>query len=420
MKRRTSDSHLLNKVLALIYNVADKTGTDANYLSILTNSEKKIEITIPLVLDDGTIKPIKAFRIQHTSLTGPSIGSISMVKNFTEDDCEALAMIMSLHNSMLNLPLGGSKGIIQADPKDFSKSELERLYKSYVKIITDLLDNKHDIIKLNESNVENSAYYIMSEIERKFSSLKSVVNRPDDFYGTGLAYKLQSYSVAYCVHDVLKKFCKKDISEVTLGITLDENNPDVNLLFELHKMGLKIEGFNVENGKNICETKIWDIIHNFPWDFDTSIKVKDCDPTGQSEDESILTSEVDVLILQNDKYRITSDIAEKIKAKYIIEAEENLISSDAEAILEDRGIIIIPDFISLSGALINSYVEWINDTASSLLTEEECKRIISILIHHSLEKIWEIKESSLLTTNEAALKLAIDRLILKIEKSGAI
>lgn len=418
MSRRKTTG-LLNQVLNLVYSVADKVGLPENYLSVFARSEKKVEINIPFTKDDGTIVNIPAYKVQHSTVSGPSLGSISVSKNLSLDDCEALAMLSTIHNSMFNLPLGGSKSVIVADPKDFSEQELQRLYKKFLKTCGDMFSKNSDLIKLKDSSEESKTKgYILGEIAEQYKSIESVVNRPAEFYGTGMDCKSQSFSIAHSIKEVLKKFCEKDMPDIKVGLTLDEDNPDLVLLIELGRMGLKIEGFNTEIGTNLCSSKIWDIIHNHPWDFNNSIKVKDCNPFGIDEEESILTADVDVLILQSDKYRITSDIAEEVKAKYIIEAEENLITAEAEAILEDRNIVVIPDFISLGGILINSYIDHLEGLGANLISEEEFKRIVAILVHSNLEKIWLFKDSTNLTTKEAAIWLAIDRVLNKMSKIG--
>ena len=412
IERRRSSNDFLDSVLLTIQNISDIGYIKEEYLDILCNSEKKIEFSIPFKLDNGIIKTFKAFFVQHSTILGPSIGSIEILRNASIEDCEAFAMLMSLQTSALGIPLGGSKGIIVANIEDLNKDETERLYRKFIDNVYDCIDKERNIIKLFENSNEYSLYPIIDEVEKKLGNAKYSVNRPEEYFGTGLISKSQNYSIAQCVKKVLTNYSEKDIKDINLGITMSENL-DVDLLTELNNLGLKILGFAADEDKNIklYREKVWDIIYNNDWDMNPRILVKRIKPYPESTEESILTSNVDILILQHPELRIETDVAEKIKAKYIIEAGENLISDEAETILEDNGIIVIPDFISLGGVLVNSYIEWTYGSSSSILGKDNWKNNISNLLDKSLDNIFSLKEENSISTREAAVLYAIKRLV---------
>lgn len=409
---------MLTQVLNTINTVIDTGFFSQEDFDILANSEKRLEVSFPVKMDDGSIKLFTGYRVQHSTILGPALGSISILPDSCIDECEGLAMLMSLNNAVLGNAMGGSKGIIIADISKLSTEEIERLYKGYIYAILDILGKKKDVIKLQDFP-DNFSYQIIDQID-KLLDIKSVVNRPKDYFGTGLDRKAQSYSIVICLKKVLSTYCAKNIEEVKLGITIDEDNIDTDLLLELHRMGLKIEGFNVDNKDNICSSKIWEFIREHKWDFNHSFLTRDCNPYPEKEDYKILTADVDVLVLQSPKFRITADIAEDVKAKYVIEADENLISSEAEVILEDRGIVIIPDFISLSGLLINAYIEWSAGTESCFLSIGDCYRMMHLVITNSLDRIWEAKKKYNTSTRIASLITGIQRILSFKKKKGAL
>lgn len=418
--RRMSDNPLLDNVLRTMYKSAEMAGIYEDYLDILSQSEKKIEVSIPVLMDDKTIKTFKGFIVQHSSVLGPSIGSINVVSDLGMDECEALAMLMSLHTAVLDIPLGGSKGIIVANTKTMSSDEIERLYRAFVRIMIDLLGANTNIIKLFENSSDYTSYPIIDTIEKREKDIRTVVNRPDDYFGTGRIKKSQAVSIAQCIKKAVQTFSNKEINDVSIGLVLDENNIDIDLLTELNGIGLNISGVSSRDNQNccVCSQKIWDIILNHHWDFNHSVVVKRCEPYPVSDEENILTADVDVLVLQNPNIRLNASMAEKVKAKFVIEAEENCITSDAEIILEDNGVIVVPDFISLSGVLINAYIEWVYGASAIIVGENEWKNAITKLICQSLGKIWLAQKEYNVDSRTASSIVAMKKIVDIREKRG--
>lgn len=419
-KRRKSKNELLNSVLDTIYSVAEYGSFTEDLVNILVNSEKKIEVSFQVKMDDGSIQTFRGAFVQHSTVLGPSIGSIEILNNGSMQECEALAMLMSLHAAMLGLPMGGSKGIIFADTEKMSKDETERLYKAYIDAISDFLKKNTNTIKLLEDGNAYAVYPIIDIVEKKTHSIKSVVNRPNEYFSTGMIEQSQAFSVAQCVKKVLENYKREDIPNLDVGITLDDEKADINLLIELNNLGLKILGFATDEEDNIkiYRKKIWDLIFNTDWSKTKCIKCRKIDPYEKTDNENILEANVDVLILQDSEVFIDSENAQKIKAKYIIEASENLITHEAEVVLEDRGSLVIPDFISLGGVLLNAYLEWIYGSSAPVIGSLLWKNTVAKLLQESLTLIFEIKNKHRITTREAAILYAISRIIDIKQKKG--
>lgn len=419
-KRRKSKNELLNSVLDTIYSVAEYGSFTEDLVNILVNSEKKIEVSFQVKMDDGSIQTFRGAFVQHSTVLGPSIGSIEILNNGSMQECEALAMLMSLHAAMLGLPMGGSKGIIFADTEKMSKDETERLYKAYIDAISDFLKKNTNTIKLLEDGNAYAVYPIIDIVEKKTHSIKSVVNRPNEYFSTGMIEQSQAFSVAQCVKKVLENYKREDIPNLDVGITLDDEKADINLLIELNNLGLKILGFATDEEDNIkiYRKKIWDLIFNTDWSKTKCIKCRKIDPYEKTDNENILEANVDVLILQDSEVFIDSENAQKIKAKYIIEASENLITHEAEVVLEDRGSLVIPDFISLGGVLLNAYLEWIYGSSAPVIGSLLWKNTVAKLLQESLTLIFEIKNKHKITTREAAILYAISRIIDIKQKKG--
>jgi glutamate dehydrogenase/leucine dehydrogenase len=383
----------------------------------LAKSEKKLEVSLPINLDDGSSKSYTAYRVQHSSILGPSIGSIG-VFNSTIEDCEALAMLMTINTSSLGLPLGGSKGIICTDQNELSKDELNRLYSKYIYSISGILQN--DIIKLLDDINEDTSYSVISAVNKSGFSANTLTNRPTDYFNTEYVKISQILSITQCVKSILKYFDTADIKNIRVGITAEDDTVDKLLLYELSRIGLKLG--DIDDSEYICndifDLDIYDFVHEYDIHYGDYYRVKNLDNAKKSINCDILCSDVDILILQNPAIKITLDNVRNIKAKYIIEAEENMISSDAEKVLELSGITIIPDFISLGGILINSYIEWSSYPNTPLIKYFDYKDKIDFIISKCLSKIWKIKEQYELTTRDSALLIGIKRLINSIEKRG--
>jgi glutamate dehydrogenase (NAD(P)+) len=421
LEKRTSDNMLLKHVLDNFFSIVRKGNINEELANVLSNSEKKLEISIPIQMDDGSIKSFQGYRVQHSTVLGPAIGSLSMF-NANIEECEALAIIMSLHNGALGIPLGGSKGIINCNSNDLSKDEIDRLYKGYINEISFMLGDTKDIIKLHNDPKAFTAYPIIDALNKNKLGINSVVNRPIDYFSTGLVNTAHSISIAKCVKNILDKFQCKDLDDLKIGLTVEDDEFDKNLLYELRNMGLKIG--DVQDSEYSCNdifcTDIYDIVYQYDVNFADYVRVKDLKNATKCTNYDILGADVDILILQNPDLRITIDNVENIKTKFIIEANENLITSDAERFLELHGVIIIPDFISLGGILINSYIEWANYSNAMYMSYLDYKSKIDIIIDRSLEKMWKIKDQYEISTREASLLNGIQKISNILEKRGFV
>lgn len=420
IERRHSNNGFLESVLDSIYNIADIGYIRQDFVEILTHSEKKIEVSFPLKLDNGEIRVFTGGFVQHSTILGPSIGSVEIISDATIDDCEALAILTTLETAVLGIPMGGSKGVIFENIADLNKDETERMYKAFITAVLDMIGPDRNVIKLYDNSSEYTIYPIIDIVEKKCGNIKSVVNRPEEYFGTGLIKRSQAFSVAQCVKKVIETYANKEIADINVGITMNDEKFDVDLLIELNNLGLSILGFATDDDDNtkLYREKIWSIIYNNDWESRPVIRVKKCNMYPASDEESILTSNVDILVLQDTEIKITADVAEKIKAKFIIEAEENVITSEAETILEDNGVIIIPDYISLGGVFMNGYIEWIYGTSSSIMSNNDWKNTIAKSLNKSLDAIFKIKDDKNITTREASVLYALQRIIDIMDKKG--
>jgi hypothetical protein len=292
---------------------------------------------------------------------------------------------------------------------------MNKLYSSYIYGISNII--KNDIIKLLDDPESAVSYTIIETINKYGLPPNALVNKPSDYFGLGYYKASQILSITQTVKNILKFIEYKDPKEIRVGITVDDDIEKL-LLYELSKIGLKLG--DIQDSEyivtDIFDLDIYDFVYEYDIEFGGYYRIKDLNKAKKYSDDDLLGASVDILILQNKGLRITIDNVEKIKAKYIIEAEENLITSEAERWLEINDITVIPDFISLGGILINSYIEWSSYTNTPFIRYNDYKDKIDFIISKCLSKIWKIKNRYELTTRDSALLLGITRLVNSIER----
>jgi glutamate dehydrogenase/leucine dehydrogenase len=145
MKQRTSENVLLDTALQNFYGAAEELGLDDGLIEVLGNSERKVCVSIPVTMDDGSVKVFNGYRVQHSTALGPAKGGIRFHPDVTLDECEALAMLMTWKCSLAGIPYGGGKGGVECNPLDMSKSEKERVARTFAARIEPFIDSWTDV-----------------------------------------------------------------------------------------------------------------------------------------------------------------------------------------------------------------------------------------------------------------------------------
>ncbi|MCL1999548.1 MAG: Glu/Leu/Phe/Val dehydrogenase [Turicibacter sp.] len=384
---------------------------------ILQTPLRSMEISIPIKMDDGTIKTFIGYRAQHNDAMGPTRGGVRFHENVTMDEIKALAMRVTLKSAIMGLPFGGAKGGVIVDPQKLSARELERLSRGYIHGIHKIIGEWQDI-PTSDINTNQKTMAWMADEYIKLSgrhSIASVTGKPLEFGGSELPRDVAvGLGVAFLVEKMFKKL-NLDPSNATMAIQGFDNAgkfvADAVASLDIKIVAISREDCTLYNprGLNINALLAYRETHN-------SIQ-------GFPEAEEITKDEfwalnVDVLIPAALENSITADIAENIRAKMIIEASNGPITPAANDILNKNEIFIIPDILANTGGTIVSYFEWLQNTHGSYWDKNLAVDKLQTIMSDTFEAIYHVKEVHAVTLRKAAYMYSVDKLATVMKQRG--
>ena len=382
----------------------------------LEEPQRIIKFQILVKMDDGKTRIFFGFRSQHNNALGPYKGGIRFHPEVSEDEIKALSMLMTWKCSLAGIPFGGGKGGVIVDPRKLSRGELERLSRGYVKGVFPLIGPDLDV----PAPDVNTNPQIMAWMTDEYSKLKgeeslaAFTGKPLEMWGLAGRNEATGYGGVVTLKKLAEIF-NLNPKETTLAIQ-GFGNVGSNFAQFAFKAGFKIlavseveGGVYVKNGLDPeatlkCREK--------------KGKISGCYCVGSVCDlsfgkgisnEEILEMEVDVLVPAAVENVITKENAPKIKAKYIIEMANGPVTSEAETILEKRGIISVPDILANSGGVIASYFEWLQSKEKKLWGKERVFQELSKILKESFEKVFNLAKKEKINLRKAAEILAVER-----------
>lgn len=369
---------------------------------LLKEPQRVLEVNFPVLMDDGSIKSFKGFRSQHNNACGPYKGGIRYHPNVTKEEVKALSMWMTFKCSVAQIPFGGAKGGIILNPKDYSKSELERISRIYARSISPIIGEKIDI----PAPDVNTDGQIMAWMQDEYSLYNS--KELGTFTGKPLAYGgalARTEATGYGVILMAKETCKK------LGI-------------EFAKSRIAIQGFgNVGSysayyayqagAKVVAIATSRKILYNengldIPQIFANENLLQEETLGKFISKEEFWKLSVDVLIPAALENQITIENATLINAKIICEGSNGPTTPEADLILTNKGIILVPDILANCGGVTVSYFEWIQNLQRSSWTFEQTQIKQEEHMLKGFNKIWEIMDKYKVSMRTGAYIMSIE------------
>ena len=369
-------------------------------------------------MDDGSLKIFEGYRVHHSTLRGPAIGGVRYAADLTLDDIKALAFLMTFKTALLGIPLGGSKGGIKADVKKLSKKELEKLTRRYTAEIINLIGPDIDILGPGLNTDEQTIAWMMDVYSmQKGRSVPSVgVGKPIEFGGTVGRKEASGTGMFY----ILQALCDKlNFDKTSLDIVIQGfGNVGMVIAETLYKNKCKIialsdtkGGIYSPEGLDIEKLISWKLAGNFIKDYkDNSTKA--------ITNQELLELKCNFLIPAAIENQITSKNADKIDCQIILEGADGPVTSQADAILNDKGILVVPDILANGGALCVSYFEYIQDVHSYFWKIDRVNREMKNILLEAFERVWELSKERNVSLRNAAYMIAIDRVAKTHELRG--
>ncbi len=388
-EKNTEKKHvsMYEAVLARFNTAAKLYNLPEDIAAMLITPQKQVKVSLPVVMDNGKIQVFEGYRIVHSTYLGPSKGGIRYAPDVNDDEVKALAAWMTYKCAVAGLPYGGAKGGITCDPRKMSAGELERMTRAYTLAMSEVFGPNKDIPAPDMGTGKREMAWIVDEyskIRREY--LPGVVTgKPITLGGSRGREAATGRGVMIHTIEAMKKIGidRKKASAAVQGF----GNVGLNAAKLLSSKGIKIVAISDHTAA----------FHNEKgFDIDTAIKYAQKNNnvlqgfTGGDliSNEQLLTLDVDALIPAAIQNQINEENAHKIQAKLIVEGANGPTEFGADAILNEKGITVVPDILANSGGVTVSYFEWVQNQYGHYWKEEEVNAKHDFAMETAFEQVW--------------------------------
>lgn len=411
---------LWETVLATLDDVAARLRLDPGLHAILRQPERELTVSVPVVMDDGQIKVYTGYRIQHSSVRGPCKGGIRYHPDVDLNEVKGLAAMMTWKCAVVGIPYGGAKGGIQCDPKQFSQAELARLTRRFTAMILPILGPKRDIPAPDVNTNPQVMAWIADTASMLGGSsvLEIVTGKPINMGGSLGRKEATGRGVAIVTSELLKREGKA-LGETSVAVQ-GYGNVGSLAAHILAEMGCKVVAVSDVSGAIYCPhgldlVAIEAHVASHPGHLLDGYESLGVD---RLTNEELLELPVDVLIPAALEHQIRADNASKVRAKYIIEGANGPTTREGDAILQERGAIVVPDILANAGGVAVSYLEWVQDLQNFFWSESEVNQKLNDIMTHSFSEVWDFSLASDVPLRLGANMLAVDKVAQAIQGRG--
>jgi glutamate dehydrogenase (NAD(P)+) len=380
---------------------------DQNLVNVLGTCKKAVEVSVPVGMDDGTTSVFLGYRVTHNSARGPSKGGIRYHPDVTLDEVKALAMWMTWKCALMGIPFGGAKGGVVVDPKRLSRGELERMTRRYTTEIINEIGPEKDIPAPDVGTDGAVMAWIFDtySMNKGHSVLGVVTGKPLTIGGSLGREEATARGALFCIRDAVAKRDGR-LDGMTVAVQ-GFGNVGSYLAKFLHEEGASVVAIS-DSGAALYNSKGIDIAAAFAHkrEHGTLAGLKDAD---QITNDELLLLDVDILAPCALEQVITDRNASEVKASIICEGGNGPVTPAADAILEDKGVLILPDVLANAGGVVVSYFEWVQGLQEYFWKETEVNAKLNDIMSRAFEETWETAEQRHVPMRVAAYGLAVQR-----------
>jgi glutamate dehydrogenase/leucine dehydrogenase len=411
---------LWDTVLTQLDEVAERLHLDAGVHAILRRAERELMVSVPVVADDGQIKVFNGFRVQHSSARGPCKGGIRYHPDVNLNEVRALAMLMTWKCAVVGLPYGGAKGGIECDPSLMSRTELSRMTRRFTAAIMPILGPKRDI-PAPDVNTDAQVMAWMADTVTMLegrATMEIVTGKPISLGGSLGRKEATGRGVAIVTSELLKRLGRK-LSETTVAVQ-GYGNVGSSAATILQEMGCKIVAVSDVSGGLYCRKGLntTSLNHHVATQPRHLLAGYSAPGLERISNEELLLSQVDVLIPAAMEHQIREDNAPSIQASLIVEGANGPTTREADAILNDRGVIVVPDILANAGGVAVSYLEWVQDLQSFFWREDEVNQALETIMVRSFQEVWDMSHEKQVPLRLGASMLAISKVADAVQLRG--
>jgi glutamate dehydrogenase (NAD(P)+) len=410
------DAPLWRTALAQLEGALEHAEISQRVAERLRYPERAVVVSVPIHLDSGEVGVFPAYRVQHSTVLGPTKGGIRYDTHVSLGECAALAMWMTWKCALLRLPYGGAKGGVRCNPREMSIGEIERLTRRYTAELTPVIGPKEDIPAPDMATNEQTMAWMMDTYSMQMGHAvpEIVTGKPISLGGSLFRFEATGAGVVM----VIDRACQR------LGWKLEEQRCVVQgfgkvggiAAAELADRGATVVGVGDYSGGVYDEGGL-DVAELMRWTGEGSA-LADYDGYSHVTNEALLELPCDVLVLAALEDQLTADNAPRISARIVAEGANGPTSLEADEILAERGIPVLPDVLTNAGGVTVSYFEWVQDLGRFFWDRDEIRARLAEKMATAFDRVWDLSEERRLSLRDAALVCGIREVAAALEARG--
>lgn len=388
----------------------------------LRNPDRIVEMSVPLARDDGTAEIYRGYRVQHNNILGPYKGGLRYHPNVDMDEAKALAFWMTIKNAVVNVPFGGGKGGLTIDPKTLSKGELERLTRAFTRALAPIIGPDRDVPAPDVNTNPEMMAWIADEYAAVTGapSLAVVTGKPLDRGGSEGRTEATGAGGSFVLQRLLEKYGAGSARTVAIqgfgnvgsylaraliragfkvvalsdskgGVYVPGGIENIDVIEECKKARGKLAGCYCIG--SVCDAKNQE-----------SLGAKEISP------EEILSLPVDILVPAALENALTEKNARDVRAKIVLEMANGPTTREADALLKEKGVVVIPDVLANAGGVATSYFEWEQNRRNEHWSRDEVLAKLRALMERAADTVQEAAQRHGVTLRDAAYIVALERI----------
>lgn len=404
-----SSNKLYSSVVNNLEAAAKIVNVDPNILERLKKPKRAVIVSVPVRMDDHSVKVFTGYRVQHNQTLGPWKGGIRYHESVTLSEVAGLAMLMTFKNSLVQLPLGGAKGGITVDPTKLSRTEKQNMTRRYTSEISNFIGPEVDIPAPDVGTDAQTMAWIMDTYsqEKGYAIPAVVTGKPIEIGGSLGREGATGRGTIYCMEELCNKLGVKVNSSLSIAIQ-GFGNVGTFAAMCAAELGAKVVAVTDVNGGlyNSNGLNIPKLLEHYK----TKRSFQGFDGGEPINNEQLFALKVDVLIPAALDGVINEKVAKTIEAKYIIEGANGPCTIEGEEILNRKGTLIVPDILANSGGVIVSYFEWVQDISSYFWSENEVNQKLRQMMIPAFNHVWALMKEKNINMRSAAMGVSVKRL----------
>jgi len=386
---------------------ADKLEIEESIRTLLITPEREIQVQVPLEMDSGELRTLIGYRVQHNNARGPYKGGLRYHPHVDLDEVRSLASLMTWKTAVVNLPYGGAKGGISVNPRELSRRELRSLTHKFIDSIHDMIGPDKDIPAPDMGTTAEIMAWVMNQYSKYHGFSPGVVtSKPVEHYGLPGREEATGRGVGTLTIKLVGRLGRK-LKDTTIAIQ-GFGNVGTHAAKFLSEAGCNVVAISDHTGAFYAKDglDIADAIR-YTWDHDRTL----VGYTGGDSitNEELLALDVDVLIPAALGGVIDTDNVNTIKARIIVEGANGPVMAGADAILAERGTVVLPDILANAGGVTASYFEWVQNRQHYTWKMERVRQELDSILVRAFEDVWTESRKYEVSPRIAAFMIAIRR-----------